>query len=222
MQSRNNRSPWPVAGGPPDAYIQPRADFIQVYTGHRLSLFVEPVVKRWLHMLEAHHLETSEHCQRVARLTLRLARKIGLESVELAHLYMGALLHDIGKIHIPRAILNKKGSLTEAEWRIMRLHPLYAYEILHQTPYLRAALDIPFFHHERWDGSGYPFGLQGEQIPLAARLFAVVDVWDALRSHRPYRPAWPVERVCGYLLSAAGTLFDAQVVDVFLSLPDLH
>ena len=130
----------------------------------------------------------------------------------------GALLHDIGKMGIPDAILLKPGPLTEEEWAIMRRHPSYAYELLAPIPYLRPALDIPHYHHERWDGTGYPHGLKGEAIPLVARIFAVVDVWDALRSRRPYREPWPEERVRAHIRSLAGSHFDPKVVEAFLAL----
>ena len=133
------------------------------------------------------------------------------------HIRRGALLHDVGKIGIPDEILLKPGRLTDEEWTVMRRHPVYAYEWLSPVAYLRPALDIPYAHHERWDGGGYPRGLKGTEIPLAARIFAVVDVWDALRSDRPYREGWPLEQVRDYLLENAGTQFDPQVVKVFLS-----
>src|SRR6266536_302243 len=128
----------------------------------------------------------------------------------------GALLHDIGKMGIPDNILLKPGPLTDDEWVIMRKHPVYAYEMLAPIAYLQPALDIPYCHHEKWDGSGYPRGLKGEEIPLAARVFAVVDVWDALRSNRPYRQSWSEEKVCEHIRSLRGTHFDPVVVDVFL------
>jgi HD-GYP domain-containing protein (c-di-GMP phosphodiesterase class II) len=137
---------------------------------------------------------------------------------ELTHVRHGALLHDIGKMGVPDGILLKSGQLTEAEWRIMRKHPTYAYELLAPIAYLRSALDIPYCHHEKWDGSGYPRGLKGEQIPRPARLFAVVDVWDALTSDRPYRQAWSNKKTQAYLREQAGRHFDPQVVELFLQL----
>jgi HD-GYP domain-containing protein (c-di-GMP phosphodiesterase class II) len=130
----------------------------------------------------------------------------------------GALLHDIGKIGIPDSILLKPGPLTDDEWEVMRRHPTYAHELLAPIAYLRPSLDIPYCHHEKWDGSGYPRGLAGETIPLAARIFAVVDVWDALSSDRPYRDAWPSEEVLQYLRDGAGAHFDPRIVDTFLRL----
>jgi HD-GYP domain-containing protein (c-di-GMP phosphodiesterase class II) len=143
-----------------------------------------------------------------------------LSEADLVHVRWGALLHDIGKMGVPDGILLKPGPLTDEEWLVMKKHPSFAYEMLSPIRYLRLALDIPYCHHEKWDGSGYPRGLKGAQIPLVGRIFAVVDVWDALRSDRPYRPAWTEERVREYIRSSAGTHFDPQVVDVFLQLLD--
>jgi len=138
----------------------------------------------------------------------------------VVHVRRGALLHDIGKMAIPDEILHKPGPLTPEEMAVMRRHPQYAYELLWPIRYLRPALDIPYCHHERWDGSGYPRGLRGEEIPLAARIFAVVDVWDALSNPRPYRPAWPQDKVRAYLQEQAGRQFDPEVVAAFLRLLD--
>jgi HD-GYP domain-containing protein (c-di-GMP phosphodiesterase class II) len=132
----------------------------------------------------------------------------------------GALLHDIGKMGVPDAILQKPGALTNAEWEIMRQHPVYAYKWLSQILYLKPALDIPYGHHEKWDGSGYPRGLKGEQIPLATRIFAVIDVWDALTSDRPYRKQWSKEKALDYIKKESGKHFDPVVVETFLSLID--
>lgn len=134
------------------------------------------------------------------------------------HVRRGALLHDIGKLAIPDSILLKPGKLTEEEWAIMRKHPEYAYQMLYPIAYLRPALDIPYWHHERWDGKGYPRGLKGEEIPLSARIFAVVDAWDAMRSDRPYRKALSVEEALAEIEKGAGTQFDPKVVAAFLSL----
>ena len=155
---------------------------------------------------------------RVAEITVALARAIGLPESELAHIWRGALLHDIGKMSIPDATLKKEGSLNKEEWKIMRQHPQNAYDMLSSIPYLKQALDIPYCHHEKWDGSGYPHGLKGEEIPLSARMFSVVDVWDALRSDRPYRSAWDERKVVGYIRERAGIEFDAQIVDAFFKL----
>ncbi len=143
---------------------------------------------------------------------------MGIQESDLDNIRRGALLHDIGKMGIPDSILLKPGKLTPAEWVIMRKHPQYAYEMIYPIEYLRPVLDIPYCHHERWDGTGYPRGLKGEEIPLAARVFAVIDVWDAMRSHRPYRPALSVDEVCEYISTASGTHFDPAVVDAFFEL----
>jgi HD-GYP domain-containing protein (c-di-GMP phosphodiesterase class II) len=136
----------------------------------------------------------------------------------MLHVRRGALLHDIGKMGIPDSILLKPGPLSEAEWVIMRRHPNYAYELLSPIDYLRQALDIPHYHHEKWDGSGYPYHLEHERIPITARIFSIVDVWDALRSDRPYRAGWPDEKVMDYLRAEAGKHFDPEVVKAFMSL----
>lgn len=143
---------------------------------------------------------------------------MGSPEEDLGNIYRGALLHDIGKISIPDSVLLKKGPLTEDEWKIIRTHPSTAYEALSKVEYLRPSLDIPYCHHERWNGSGYPRGLKGEEIPLAARIFAVVDVYDALISDRPYRKAWSKEETIKYLLKNSGTLFDKRVVKGFLEI----
>jgi HD-GYP domain-containing protein (c-di-GMP phosphodiesterase class II) len=149
---------------------------------------------------------------------MRLARALGVSEDELVHIRRGALLHDIGKMAISDIILQKPGPLSEDEWKQMRLHPEYAHQMLHPIVYLRPALDIPFSHHEHWDGSGYPRSLKGEEIPLAARIFAIVDVWDALLSNRPYRKGSTEEAVLAYIRKHAGTYFDPALVDSFIDL----
>jgi len=172
--------------------------------------------------LELRDRETEGHTRRVAELTLRLAEKINIPEEQRVHMERGALLHDVGKMGIPDDILRKPGKLTSQEWEIMKHHPLYAYNILSQIEYLKPALDIPLYHHEHWDGSGYPYGLTGEAIPLAARIFAVVDVYDALTSDRPYRTAWPKEQALEYIKSQSGQYFDPLILQTFLSLaPEL-
>jgi putative nucleotidyltransferase with HDIG domain len=172
----------------------------------------------WTRVLEHHDSETEEHSQRVSSMTVQLARALGVRESDLVHVRRGALLHDIGKMGVPEHILFKPGKLTDEEWAIMRQHPRHAYELLAHIPMLRQALDIPYYHHERWDGKGYPAGLRGGDIPLAARATAVIDVWDALNSDRPYRKAWPVEQVMTYIRAESGTHFDPQVVDVFFQI----
>ena len=183
-----------------------------------LTLAYDITLEGWVRALDLRDRETQGHTQRVTEMTIRLARLMGMSEASLLHLRRGALLHDIGKIGIPDGILHKPGPLTQAEWAIMRRHPVYAYDLLAPIDYLRPALDIPYCHHERWDGSGYPRQLEGEQIPLAARVFAVVDVWDALSSDRPYRQKWDQNRVIEYLRSQTGTHFDPRVLEKFLSL----
>jgi HD-GYP domain-containing protein (c-di-GMP phosphodiesterase class II) len=180
-----------------------------------LLLAYDNTLEGWSRALDLRDRETEGHTQRVTELTLRLAGTMGLVTDDLVHVRRGAILHDIGKMGIPDAILLKPGPLTDDEWLVMRRHPMLAFELLSPIPYLKPALDIPFCHHEKWDGTGYPRGLSGEQIPVAARIFAIADVWDALRSDRPYRPAWPTTDVRDYIHSLAGTHFDPRVVDLF-------
>jgi putative nucleotidyltransferase with HDIG domain len=177
----------------------------------------DTTLEGWAKVLELRSIEIEGHSQRVTDLTLRLARAMGIDGDDLDHIRRGALLHDIGKMAIPDHILLKAGSLTDEEWETMHQHPIYAVEMLHDIPFLHPALDIPRCHHEKWDGSGYPYGLKGEEIPLAARIFAVVDVWDALRSDRPYRPGIPTEEAYKIIQQESGTHFDPRIVEVFLS-----
>lgn len=149
-------------------------------------------------------------------MTLRLVREMGFPEEELIHIQRGALLHDIGKMGVPDGILLKRGPLTDEEWLVMRRHPQLAFELLSPIAYLKPALDIPYAHHERWDGTGYPRGRKGKQIPRAARAFAIADVWDALRSDRPYRAGWPEEKVMAYIESESRGHFDPEVVEAFL------
>jgi putative nucleotidyltransferase with HDIG domain len=184
----------------------------------QLIIAYDATIEGWSRALDLRDKETEGHSQRVTEMTLQLARAMGVSEEELVHVRRGALLHDIGKMGIPDHILLKPGKLTDDEWAIMRQHPTYAYEMLSPIVYLRPALEIPYCHHEKWDGTGYPRGLKGEQIPLAARLFAVVDVWDALRSDRPYRQRWPEADVLEHIRSQSGAHFDPAVVEVFESL----
>lgn len=178
----------------------------------------ETTLEGWSHALDLRDRETEGHTQRVAELTLRLARAMGMSESELVHVRRGVLLHDIGKMGISDNILLKPAALSIEEWKVMHMHPTYAYQLLEQIEFLLPALDIPYSHHEKWDGTGYPRGLKGDAIPLAARIFAVVDVWDALRSERPYRSAWSEEQALQYIREQAGRYFDPQVVAQFLQM----
>jgi PAS domain S-box-containing protein len=178
----------------------------------------DATIEGWSHALDLRDHETEGHARRVTEATLRLARIMQVDESEMIHLRRGALLHDIGKMGIPDEILLKPGPLTQSEWTVMRRHPQYAYDMLSPIKFLRPALDIPWCHHERWDGSGYPHGLAGEDIPLPARLFSVVDVWDALRSNRPYRKGWDADRVRDHIGDLSGQHFDPHVVDTFLQM----
>ena len=181
----------------------------------------DETIEGWAQALDLRDKETQGHTRRVVEQTVQLARAMGIPEEEIPHVRRGALLHDIGKMGIPDAILLKPGPLNDKEWETMRLHPSYAYKLLAPIAYLRDALDIPYYHHEKWDGTGYPRGLKGEAIPLVARIFALVDVWDALCSDRPYRAAWPQERAQQYIREQAGIHFDPQVVEVFLRLENV-
>ena len=174
----------------------------------------ETTLLGWCMALDLRDHETIGHTQRVVALSLSLASMLDLSEEELVHLKRGALLHDIGKMGIPDQILLKPGSLTDDEWLIMRKHPVYAYEWLAGIKYLHSALNIPYYHHEKWDGSGYPIGLKGAEIPLAARIFAIVDVWDALTSNRPYRKAWSPEETFDYIVQRGGSHFDPQLIEL--------
>jgi HD-GYP domain-containing protein (c-di-GMP phosphodiesterase class II) len=183
-----------------------------------LALAYDTTLEGWSRALDLRDKETEGHTRRVAEMTVRLARTIGLTDADIVHIRRGALLHDIGKMAIPDSILLKPGPLTRDEWEIMRRHPVYAYDLLSPIPYLRPAVDIPYCHHEKWDGTGYPRGLRGEQIPLAARIFSVTDVWDALRSDRPYRAGWDDAQICAYVREQTGRHFDPRVAEPFLGL----
>src|SRR5437867_293426 len=183
-----------------------------------LTLAYDTTLEGWSRALDLRDKETEGHARRVMDLTVRLARAMGLREEEMAHLRRGALLHDIGNMGIPDSIFLKPGPFTDDEWFIMKKNPVNDFELLSPIAYLRPVLEIPYSHHEKWDGTGYPRGLRGEQIPKAARIFAVADVWDALRSDRPYRPAWPQERALNHIREQAGKHFDPVVVQVFLGM----
>jgi len=189
-------------------------------SNRELKRAYEETLEGWARALELRDSDTEGHTRRVADMTRIVGERMGLSEDAMVHLYRGALLHDIGKMAIPDHILKKAGPLNDEEWAIMKTHPIHAYEMLSRIEYLRPALAIPCSHHERWDGSGYPQGLKGEDIPLAARIFSVVDVWDALQEDRPYRKAWPKDRIIDYLRENAGSQFDPNVVTVFLSILD--
>jgi PAS domain S-box-containing protein len=176
----------------------------------------DSTIEGWSHALDLRDKETEGHTQRVTEMMLKLARAAGITEEELVHVRRGALLHDIGKMGVPDHILLKPDKLTDEEWVAMCKHPAFAFELLSPIAYLRPALDIPYCHHEKWDGSGYPRGLKGDQIPLVARLFAIIDAWDALLSDRPYRQGWPKEKVIEHIKSLSGTHFDPKAVELFL------
>jgi PAS domain S-box-containing protein len=178
----------------------------------------DATLEGWAKTLVMRDRETEGHSQRVVEMTVRLAAAMGLTPDEITQARRGALLHDIGKMGVPDSILQKPGTLTEEEWEIMRQHPIFAYNSLSGISFLRPALDIPYCHHEKWDGSGYPRGLKGEEIPIAARIFAIVDVFDALSTDRPYRDAWSKERIVTYIKEQSGKSFDPKVVEVFIKL----
>jgi putative two-component system response regulator len=183
-----------------------------------LEAAYDATLEGWARALELRDHETEGHSRRVAALSVRLAAAHGLPAREITHIRRGALLHDIGKMAVPDGILLKPGALTGDEWALMKLHPQLAHTMLAPIAFLGPALDIPYCHHERWDGAGYPRGLAGEQIPLAARIFAVADVWDALTSDRPYRRAMPLEAALAVIRDGAGTQFDPRVVALFFAL----
>jgi putative nucleotidyltransferase with HDIG domain len=181
-----------------------------------LGMAYDSTLEGWASALELRDKETEGHTRRVAELATRLAQTMGVSDNDILQIYRGALLHDIGKMGVPDSIVLKPGPLTEEEWVIMRKHPQYAADMLSPIAYLRLALDIPYCHHEKWDGTGYPRGLRGGQIPMSARIFAVVDVWDALTSDRPYRKAWQKQEAVQYIQEQSGRHFDPEVVKAFL------
>jgi len=185
-----------------------------------LILAYDATIEGWSRALDLRDKETEDHTQRVTDMTLKLARIVGIREDHLVHIRRGALLHDIGKMGVPDKILFKPGPLTEEEWKVMHMHPQFAHDLLAPIAHLAPALEIPYCHHEKWDGTGYPRGLQGDQIPLAARIFAVVDVWDALTSDRPYRPAWTKKKTLEYIKEQSGQHFDPSVVETFQYLID--
>lgn len=188
-----------------------------VQLNNELESAYETTLVGWSRALELHDKETEGHSRRVTELTIDLARKYGFNEDDIRFVYYGALLHDVGKMGIPDEILKKPGALTLKERAIVNQHPKYAYDMLKDINYLKPAIAIPYAHHENWDGTGYPQGLRGEEIPLPARLFAVIDNWDALTTDRPYHNAWTKDDVISYLQEQSGKKFDPQVVNVFLN-----
>jgi putative nucleotidyltransferase with HDIG domain len=182
-----------------------------------LAMAYDATIEGWSHALDLRDKDTEGHTLRVTEMALKIARALGVEEDQLVHMRRGGLLHDIGKMAVPDDILLKPEPLTDEEWTIMRLHPQLAYDWLVSIPFLRQALEIPYYHHEKWDGTGYPHGLKGELIPLAARIFAIADVWDALTNDRPYRKAWPHSKAIEYIHKKSGSYFDPQIVEVFSS-----
>jgi hypothetical protein len=191
-----------------DTLQQRESDLIQAY---------DATIQGWADALDLRDKETEGHSKRVTDLTVNLAKEMGISEEEIIHIRRGALLHDVGKLGVPDKILLKPGKLTREEWDIMKMHPIYAYQMLNRIDYLEPALEIPYCHHERWDGNGYPRRLKGKEIPLSARIFAVVDVWDALRSDRPYRKAWSIKKTLDYISSESGSYFDPEIVEMFFS-----
>jgi HD-GYP domain-containing protein (c-di-GMP phosphodiesterase class II) len=168
--------------------------------------------------LDLRDRQAKGHSRRVTEMALAMAGTMGVSDSKLVHIRRGALLHDIGNLLVPEDILHKQGELTVEEWVTIHMHPFYAYEMMSSIPFLVPALDIPYCHHEKWDGTGYPRGLKGEEIPTAARIFAVVDVWDALTSDRPYRKAWSRQEALEHIREQGGKHFDPKVVQAFLKL----
>jgi HD-GYP domain-containing protein (c-di-GMP phosphodiesterase class II) len=221
-----------VAGGNLNVKIMPQSnDEIAVLTDNfnqmianieqshsKLLTAYKSTLESWSKAMDLRDNETELHMQRVTELTVRLAKRMGFKGEQLTDIYQGALLHDIGKIGISDDLLKYPGKLTELGWIQMRKHPQYAYDMLYPIEHLRSSLDIPYCHHEKWDGSGYPNGLKGEEIPMVARIFTIVDVWDAMTSDRVYRKALSEEDVVKYIIESRGTHFDPQVVDAFLAM----
>jgi len=187
-------------------------------SNQELRLSYDATIEGWSYALDLRDRETEGHTRRLVEMTIQLGRRVDIIEEELIHIRRGALLHDIGKMGIPDNILFKPGALSEEEWQVMRMHPVYAYDMLSSVSYLRKALEIPYCHHEFWNGEGYPRGLRGEDIPIKARIFSLADVWDALNSDRPYRPAWPRPKVIDYMKDMAGVQFDPTLVPEFIDL----
>ena len=193
--------------------LDERANIEQAH--QQLLSAYDATIEGWSHAMDLRDRETEGHTLRVTNSAMGLAKLAGITDDELVHVRRGALLHDIGKLGIPDSILFKPDKLTSEEWDFMRKHPQYAYDMIVPIEYLRPALDIPYCHHEKWDGSGYPRGLKGEEIPLSARVFAVIDVWDAITSDRPYRSAWDNQKASEYINEQSGRHFEPKLVELF-------
>lgn len=195
--------------------VQERSNLQDAHS--KLLQAYEATIEGWSHAMDLRDRETEGHSERVTELTVEMAKAMNLDEDELTQIRRGALLHDMGKLGIPDHILHKPGPLTDEEWDVMKKHPQHAYNMLFPVEYLRPALDIPHCHHEKWDGTGYPRGLRGEEIPIAARIFAVADVWDALTSDRPYRSAWTKEKALEYIREQSGKHFDPKIAEMFIN-----
>jgi response regulator RpfG family c-di-GMP phosphodiesterase len=190
----------------------------ELRTKVRIEEAFNMTIAAWGEALELRDIHTAGHTRRVTDCSLKLAIAMGLHHSNFTDLHRGALLHDVGKMGIPDMVLLKQDVLSKEEFEIMKMHPVYAKRMLKGIPFLQNAIEIPYAHHERWDGSGYPEGLKGKEIPLLARMFAIVDVYDALTSDRPYRTSWEKSRVIAYLLDERGHLFDPEIIDVFVNM----
>ena len=199
-------------------FVLIRHDFNKIELANKKILdSIEQAVTGWIHVMDVRHKETRDHSERVTRMTVALAKLSGItDEKQLESIRYGAILHDIGKIGIPDAILTKPGKLTDAEWQIMKMHPQIAHDILSKNDFLCQYQMIPHEHHERWDGLGYPQGLKGKQIHFEARLFSIVDVWDAIYHRRVYKDAWPEEKVLEYLSDQSGKAFDPEICALFV------
>jgi len=197
-----------------------RETFTEQLFGTAQEEALDEIISSWVTLLDKRDKETEAHTRRVAKLAVRLAVLLGMDGDSIKNVHRGALLHDVGKIVIPDEILYKPGALTDSEWQIMRLHPKIVRDLLKNFNIPDDVLEIPLAHHERWDGSGYPNRLKGEEIPLSARIFSVVDVWDAMLVDRPYRPKFPRSQVIDYIREQSGKHFDPMVAEMFLSLAE--
>lgn len=199
-------------------YLLVAEHFRSLRTKHReLIESYDQTIRGWMEVMDVRHHETRDHTDRVTRMTVAFAEEAGIDDEEqLTSIRRGATLHDLGKIGIPDSVLIKPGKLDEEEWAIIRRHPEIAADILNRIPHLSPCVHIPYCHHEKWDGSGYPQGLRGEQIPLPARLFAIVDVWDALIHERVYKEAWPEQDVLAHIRDQAGKHFDPELAELFI------